>query len=99
MPYIVKWTENASHGLERAYLFLAEKSEDAAVAAIKAIREKAMLLEQFPNAGRPTEDLEPEYRELLIPFGGAGYVLVYEIIGNEIYILALKHQKDAGYNF
>jgi toxin ParE1/3/4 len=97
MPYLVKWTENASQGLERAYLFLAEKSENAAVAAIKAIREKALLLEQFPNAGRPAEDFEPECRELPIPFGGAGYVLIYEVSGNSVCILALKHQKEAGY--
>lgn len=97
MPYIVRWTENASQGLERAYLFLAEKSLDAARAAIMAIREKALLLEQFPNAGRPSEDFDPEYRELLIPFGGAGYVLIYEVTGESVQVLALKHQKEAGY--
>ena len=97
MPYIVIWTENASQGIERAYLFLAEKSEEAAVAAIRAIREKALLLEQFPNAGRPAEDFDPEYRELLIPFGGAGYILTYEVIGDMGYVLAVKHQKEAGY--
>lgn len=87
----------ATAGLEKAYLFLADKSEEAAIGAIKAIREKVLLLEQFPNAGRPADDMEPEYRELLIPFGGAGYVLVYEVLGNSVYILALKHQKEAGY--
>ena len=97
MPYIVNWTENASQGLERAYLFLAEKNEDAAKAALITIREKALLLEQFPNAARPAEDFEPEYRELLIPFGGAGYILIYEVIGDSVYVLAVKHQKEAGY--
>ena len=97
MPYLVTWTENARHGLERAYLFLAERSEEAAVAAIRAIREKALLLEQFPNAGRPAEDLEPEQRELLIPFGGSGYVLIYAVSGNTVQVLAVKHQKEAGY--
>ena len=97
MPYIVNWTENASQGLERAYLFLAEKNEDAAKAALITIREKALLLEQFPNAGRPAEDFEPDYRELLIPFGGAGYILIYEVIGDSVYVLAVKHQKEAGY--
>ena len=97
MPYIVNWTENASQGLERAYLFLAEKNEDAAKAALITIREKALLLEQFPNAGRPAEDFEPEYRELLIPFGGAGYILIYEVIGDSVYVLAVKHQKEVGY--
>lgn len=97
MPYLVKWTEGASQGLERAYLFLAEKSDEAARAAVRAIREHALLLERFPNAGRPSDDLEPEYRELLIPFGGAGYVLIYAVMGDTVYILALKHQKEAGY--
>jgi plasmid stabilization system protein ParE len=99
VPYIVNWTENASQGLERAYLFLAETSEEAAIAAFKAIREKALLLERFPNAGRPTDDLDPEHRELLIPFGGAGYVLIYSVAGKMVYILAVKHQKEAGYWF
>lgn len=97
MPYLVHWTSNASVGLEKAYLFLVDKSEEAAVGAIKAIREKVLLLEQFPNAGRPADDMEPECRELLVPFGGAGYVLVYEVLGDSVYILALKHQKEAGY--
>lgn len=97
MPYIVRWTADASRGLERAYLFLAEKSDEAAISAIKAIREHTLLLEQFPNAGRPADDFDPEYRELLVPFGGAGYVLVYEIIGDVVYVLAVKHQREAGY--
>lgn len=97
MPYIVRWTADASRGLERAYLFLAEKSDEAAISAIKVIREHTLLLEQFPNAGRPADDFDPEYRELLVPFGGAGYVLVYEIIGDVVYVLAVKHQREAGY--
>jgi len=98
MPYLVNWAESASRELEKVYLFLAEKNEESAQAAIKAIREKALLLEQFPNAGRPLEDFEPEYRELLIPFGGAGYVLIYEVIGySVVYVLTLKHQNEAGH--
>lgn len=48
------------HYLVNTLLFLAEKSEEAAVAAIKAIREKVLLLKQFPNAGRPAEDMEED---------------------------------------
>ena len=86
------WTPGASVGLERAYLFLAEKDEEAAVKALGSL-----LLEKFPEAGRPAEDLEPEHRELLIPFGGSGYVLLYRIEGALVYILAVRHQKEAGY--
>lgn len=97
MPYLVHWTDTAASGLERTYLFLAEKSEEAAVAAIKAIRKKVLLLEQFPDAGRPAEDLEPEHRELFIPFGVTGYVVLYRIENSFVYILAVRHQKEIGY--
>lgn len=83
--------------MERAYRFLAEIHEAAALGAVKAIREKALLLEQFPNAERTSEDCDPEHRELLIPFGGAGYVLVCTLCENNMYILALKHQREAEY--
>lgn len=99
MPYIVKWTENAARGLSRAYNFLAEQSADAAMAAIRAIREKATILERFPQAGRPAHDLEPEHRELIIPFGVSGYVLLYEVLEDFVFVLALKHQKEAAYHF
>lgn len=91
------WTPGASVGLERAYLFLAEKDEEAAVKALDAIDSGSLLLEKFPEAGRPASDLEPEHRELLIPFGGSGYVLLYRIEGALVYILAVRHQKEAGY--
>lgn len=97
MPYLVQWSENALEGLQQVYVFLAEKNEEAAVAAFKTIRQAALLLENFPEAGRPADDLEPEHRELLIPFGGSGYVALYEMRGNGILILALKHQKETGY--
>lgn len=97
MSYLVEWLEPAIIGLERIYLFLAEKNEDAARAAIKAIRDKAVLLENYPNAGRPAEDLEPEQRELLVPFGVSGYVILYRIEKNIVYILAVRHQREVGY--
>ena len=98
MPHITRWTETAQQGLEKAYLFFAEKNEDAAIAAIKAIREKTLLLKQFPNAGRPAEDLEPEHRELLIPFGATGYALLYRFDESSaaITVLAVRHQKEIG---
>lgn len=91
------WTPGALKGLEQAYLFLDEKDEEAAVKALDAIDSGSLLLERFPEAGRPAEDLEPEHRELLIPFGGSGCVLLYRIEDTFVYILALRHQKESGY--
>ena len=91
------WTAGATAGLERVYLFLAEKDEEAAVKALEAIDGGARILEGFPHAGRPAEDLEPEHRELLVSFGGSGYVLLYRLENSLVYILAVRHQKESGY--
>lgn len=91
------WTPGALAGLEQAYLFLSEKDEDAAIKALETIGAGSLMLEDFPNAGRPAEDLEPEHRELLVPFGVSGYVLLYRIENSLVYILAVRHQKEAGY--
>lgn len=91
------WTPVASDDLERAYLFLAEKDEEVAIKALDAVDEGALLLENFPEAGRPAEDLEPEHRELLIPFGASGYLLLYRVDNALVYILAVRHQKESGY--
>ena len=97
MPYMIRWTANALSGLVRAHAFLAEVDAEAAQKALDAIEAATDVLEQFPHAGRPADDLEPDHRELLIPFGGSGYAVFYEVQGEEVLILALKHQREAGY--
>ncbi len=97
MSYIVRWTDNALAGLVRVHAFLAEVDAEAAQKALDATEAATDVLEQFPHAGRPADDLEPEHRELLIPFGGSGYALFYEVQGENVLILALKHQREAGY--
>ena len=99
MPHLVVWSPWALECVQRLYTFLAEKDSDAAKTAAALILKHAELLERFPQAGRPAEDLEPEHRELLIPFGGAGYVLLYHFAesGKAVTVLAIKHQKEAGY--
>lgn len=96
MPHLI-WTSRATSGLRQIYLFLAEKDIDAAAKAVDVIRKKANILKQYPNAGRPTDDLEPEHRELLISFGASGYALYYEVVDNAVHILAVRHQREAGY--
>ena len=47
--------------------------------------------------GRPAEELEPEFREWLIDFGESGYIVLYRFEGQNAVILAIRHQKEAGY--
>lgn len=97
MPRLIV-TETASRGLERCRQFLSGKSPEAAVRAGRAIEQQFVRLEDFPFVGRPYPR-DPEFRELIIPFGDSGYVALYRVDPekDEVYILAFRHQKEAGY--
>ena len=92
-------TEGAALGLERCRLFLVEKNPLAVKRAGQAIGRGLALLETDPDIGRPLHDL-PELRELIIAFGDTGYVALYrhDAETQAVYILAFRHQKEAGYS-
>ena len=96
MPHLI-WAPAALQDVQRAYRFLAEKNADVAKRAAKAIREGVKILADQPEIGRPVEEMEPEYREWLIDFGDSGYIALYRYDGHVAVILAVRHQKEAGY--
>ncbi|MEO8133569.1 MAG: type II toxin-antitoxin system RelE/ParE family toxin [Betaproteobacteria bacterium] len=91
-------TEGAALGLERCRRFLAGNNQPAARRAGQAIERQFAMLETNPDVGRPLPEL-PELRELLIDFGDSGYVALYryEPAADAVYVLAFRHQKEAGY--
>jgi plasmid stabilization system protein ParE len=91
-------TESAAEGLERCRQFLVAKAPEAARRAGQAIEQQFLLLEKAPDIGRPFPEM-PELRELVIAFGDSGYVLLYrhEPADDAVYVLAFRHQKEAGY--
>ena len=91
------WSEAAIADLSRLHTFLVGKDVDAARAAIKTIRERVNILKTFPQLGKPALDLNPGDRELPVPFGASGYVIAYTLLDTKILILAVRHQKEAGY--
>lgn len=42
--------------------------------------------------------LPEEFREWLIDFADSGYVVRYRLDAREVVILAVRHQREAGYN-
>jgi plasmid stabilization system protein ParE len=66
-------------------------------ANVKAIREGVKVLALQPAIGRAGEDMEPEFREWLIDFGDSGYTALYRCAGETAVILAVRHQREAGY--
>ena len=91
------WTGPALADVQRLYQFLALKSADAARRAVGAIRSQVRILETQPEAGRSLSDVDPEYRTWPIDFGDSGYVVLYRFDGRQVYLLAVRHQREAGF--
>jgi plasmid stabilization system protein ParE len=97
MPRLI-WSEPALLDVQRLYRFLAEKNTAAATRAVKAIRSGVKVLGRHPEMGRPADDMEPEYREWMIDFGDSGYIALYRYDGETALIVAVRHQREAGYS-
>jgi plasmid stabilization system protein ParE len=96
MPQLI-WSPAALRDVQRLYRFLAEKNAEAARRAAKTIREAVQIIAQQPGIGRPADDMDPDYREWIIDYGDSGYVALYHYDGQEAVILAVRHQREAGY--
>jgi len=96
MPHLI-WAPSALQDVQRVYRFLAEKNTAAAYRAVQAIRESVRIIAKQPEIGRPIADMEAGYREWLIDFGDSGYIAMYHYDGQVAVILAVRHQKEAGY--
>jgi plasmid stabilization system protein ParE len=91
------WTPAALQDVQRLYRFLSPQNPDAASRAIHAIRNGVNILAQQPHIGRHAEGMEDEFREWLVKFGNSGYIVLYRVDGQKITLLAIRHQKEAGY--
>jgi plasmid stabilization system protein ParE len=96
LPRLI-WAPAALRDVARLHRFLKQRNPDAAARAIKAIRQGVRLLETHPQAGRPADDMPPEFREWPIAFGGGGYLAMYRYDGGDVVLLAIRHEREAGY--
>lgn len=98
--YRVRLTLEALDDLKRLQPFLIEKDPVAAARALDAIETSFRLLEYSPFSCRKAWPGERSLlRELLIPFGTAGYVVLFEIDGpSHVSILAARHQREEDYH-
>jgi plasmid stabilization system protein ParE len=93
----IEWLDSATVDLQRLRDFILPYNKEAAQRAFRIIRTTVALLEANPLIGKPVEDL-PDYHDIFVPFGASGYVLRYRIQGDTIYIIAVKHCKEAGFS-
>ena len=80
--------------LERLYAFLNEKDPASARKAALVIIQAMNVLQQHPKIGRLVEGLPENYRELIIDFGSTGYIARYYLEIDDVFILAIRHQKE-----
>jgi plasmid stabilization system protein ParE len=98
VSYRVRYTKAARDDLRRLYVDLPERDAPAARRARDTIAKGMELLKEFPFTCRKASPDTPFLRELLIPFGAAGYVALFEIEdAHTVTILAVRHQREDDY--
>lgn len=96
MPRLI-WSEPALANVQRLYRFLVTKNPAAAQRAMRAIREGVNILAAHPQVGRVVEDMEEAFRDWPIQSGDSGYVVRYRFDGDQVTILTVRHQREAGF--
>ncbi|MDP2830138.1 MAG: type II toxin-antitoxin system RelE/ParE family toxin [Sulfuricellaceae bacterium] len=92
----VVYSERVFADLERLVDFLAESDKKAALETLSTIQEAVSILERHPLIGRSCEQ---GLRELVISRGHTGYIALYDFIETDdaVLVLAIRHQREAGY--
>ena len=95
MAQVVYSARSLEH-IERAFQFLRDKDSAAALDAVTAIQTAVDNLAAHPLIGRR---IEGELRELVISYGQTGYIALYRFVipQNEVRILAIRHQRELGF--
>ena len=93
---LIVFSAQALADLDRLTDFLAQTDGAAARATSDLIFDAILVLKRHPAIGRPTAR---GLRELVISRGRTGYVALYREnpASQRIEILAIRHQREAGY--
>jgi len=99
VSYRVRYTKAARDDLLRMFAFLLERDLQAAAQAREAIGKSIAFLQEFPFSCRKALPDNPFLREMVIPFGAAGYVALFEIEDSKTdTVLAIRHQREDDYH-
>jgi plasmid stabilization system protein ParE len=105
MTYKVQFSAAAAFDLERLFEFTLERELESETGdleiparALQAIKNSVSFLETSPFACRKVGG-SAFIRELIIPFGSAGYVALFEIVDSSTVIIgAIRHQREDDYH-
>lgn len=99
MTHALRLTAEARDDIHRLQGFLLDNDPAAAKAAVVAIDKAFSLLAWSPfSCRKATLQENPLLRELVIPFGRAGFVALFEIdSADAVTVLAVRHQREEDY--
>ena len=104
MTYRVTLLPEALADLQRLQDFAIERELSRAApdwtaveGALHAIEQGLQLLSWTPHTCRRAALGNGRSRELIVPFGGTGYILLFEIVGNDVIVGAVRHQREDDY--
>jgi toxin ParE1/3/4 len=88
-------SQEAADDVMRIREFLSAKNPDAAKRALAEIFSALQKVQIFPDLGKPTEDID--VRQIVVPFGNAGYIVRYTVRPGSGNVLALRiwHGREA----
>ncbi len=102
--YTVKLLDEAVADLQRLEDFATESELASEIPdwttpqrALEAISQGTRLMSWSPYSCRKAELGNGRSRELIVPFGGAGYVVLFEIAGDDVVVGAVRHQREEDY--
>jgi plasmid stabilization system protein ParE len=102
--YTVKLLDEAVVDLHRLEDFAIERELASEIPdwttpqrALVAISEGMRLLSWSPYSCRKAELGNGRSRELIVPFGAAGYIVLFEIVGDDVVVGAVRHQREEDY--
>jgi plasmid stabilization system protein ParE len=99
MTRTLRYSRQFFDDFERYYSYLAELDIGLAERCYEAIFKTMRVLEDFPFVGRKAIEDDALARELLVPFGSSGYVILYDINNDHtVTILAIRHQREDDYH-
>jgi plasmid stabilization system protein ParE len=99
--YRVRVTPEAKADLLRLVRFLADDDPSSAKRAAEVLRAAFRSLARLPFASRIAVAPRPDatLRELVIPFGRSGYVLLFRVTdARTVSVLAVRHQREEDYH-
>ncbi len=99
--YSVVVHTDAQEDIERIYDFYFEISSALADRVIDTLEQAYDFLARMPLSCRRAkfETNLRRYREMIVDFGASGFLLLFEVTGeDEVTVIAIRHQRESDYH-